>query len=100
MARKSYVQKQLADGSYTLVEKHKAVSSVNAPMVMGDINTFVSPVDNSVVSSRSKLREHNKRNDVIDIGDERLPQKKFEVSEKEVAADVAAVINDYGFGDY
>lgn len=33
--------------------------------IMPDIEPFVSPVDGTVVSSRSRLREHNKRNDVV-----------------------------------
>lgn len=35
--------------------------------IMPDIEEFVSPVDGSVVSSRSKLREHNARNDVVNF---------------------------------
>ena len=33
--------------------------------IMPDIEEFVSPVDGSVVSSRSSLRAHNERNDVV-----------------------------------
>lgn len=38
-------------------------------MVMADIEPFVSPVDGSVIGSRSKLREHNKRHGVTDMRD-------------------------------
>lgn len=38
--------------------------------LMKDIEPFVSVVDWSVVSSRSERREHNKRNQCIDIGDD------------------------------
>jgi hypothetical protein len=33
--------------------------------VHGDIVSFVSPVDGTVISDRKQLREHNKRNDVV-----------------------------------
>lgn len=40
--------------------------------LMSDIAPFVSPVDRSVVGSRTGLREHNKRNDVVQIGNDRI----------------------------
>jgi hypothetical protein len=33
--------------------------------IHGDIQSFVSPVDGSVISDRAQLREHNKRNGVV-----------------------------------
>ena len=33
--------------------------------IHGDIEPFVSPVDGTVISDRKQLREHNKRNDVV-----------------------------------
>ncbi len=33
--------------------------------VMEDIEPFVSPVDGSIISSRKDLREHNRRNNVV-----------------------------------
>ena len=41
---------------------------------MPDIAPFVSPLDYSVVSSRSTLREHEKRHNVIQVGDLKTPQ--------------------------
>ena len=41
--------------------------------VMGDIESFVSPVDGSVISDRRQLREHNKRNNVVSA-DEFTPE--------------------------
>lgn len=35
--------------------------------ILPDIEPFVSPVDGSVVGSRSSLREHNKRNNVVNF---------------------------------
>ena len=37
--------------------------------VHGDIQSFVSPVDGSVISDRRQLREHNKRNNVTSAED-------------------------------
>jgi len=33
--------------------------------VQGDIQSFISPVDGSVITDRKQLREHNKRNGVV-----------------------------------
>lgn len=60
----------------------------NAPFVMGDIQSFVSPIDGSVISDRRHLREHNTRHGVTDTRDygagwfekkaqEREAQKQF-----------------------
>lgn len=43
--------------------------AADAPMIMGDIDPFVSPIDKSVISSRAKLRAHNKRHGVTDMRD-------------------------------
>lgn len=37
--------------------------------VHGDIQPFVSPVDGSVISDRKQLREHNKRNNVVNAAE-------------------------------
>jgi hypothetical protein len=42
------------------------------PMILSDISPFRSPVDNSVIGGRASLREHNKRNDVVQIGNDRI----------------------------
>jgi hypothetical protein len=57
-----------------------------SPYVMPDLNaasgTFISPVDGSIISSRSQLREHNKRNNVEQIGND----YKFEQRKNDMAA--------------
>lgn len=35
--------------------------------IRGDIEPFVSPIDGSVITSRSTLREHNRRHGVADM---------------------------------
>jgi hypothetical protein len=46
------------------------------PYILPDINaasgTFVSPIDGSVISSRSQLRAHNRRHGVDQIGNDYL----------------------------
>ena len=37
--------------------------------IHGDIQSFVSPVDGSVITDRAQLREHNKRNSVVNAGE-------------------------------
>ena len=71
MPRKSYVQVLGSDGRWTLVEKSKwRPPDAAGPMFMPDIVEAVSPVDGTVVSSRSVRAEHNRRNGVIDVGDD------------------------------
>ena len=41
----------------------------DAPLIQGDIEPFVSPVDGSVISSRSQLRRHNAQHGVTDSRD-------------------------------
>jgi len=38
--------------------------------IIRDVEPFRSPVDRSVIGSRSQLREHNKRHGVIQVGNE------------------------------
>ena len=49
-------------------------SDLSAPMVMGDIRPFVSPVGDAseVISSRSTLRDHERKHGVYQCGD--IPQ--------------------------
>lgn len=37
--------------------------------IHGDIESFVSPVDGSVISDRRQLDDHNKRNNVVNAGE-------------------------------
>ena len=54
-----------------LVPKDEIRSRRIGLQLMPDIaESFVSPVDGSVISSRSNLREHNRRNGVADVGND------------------------------
>ncbi len=46
------------------------LESKRAPGIMRDVEPFRSPVDRSIIGSRSELREHNKRNGVFQVGNE------------------------------
>jgi hypothetical protein len=53
--------------------------------IHGDIQSFVSPVDGSVISDRKQLREHNKRNNVVNLAETegvKPPQTKDDSFEK------------------
>ena len=44
-------------------------SSLPCPTVMTDIKEFTSPIDGEVISSRSKLKAHERRHNVRQAGD-------------------------------
>ena len=47
----------------------------------GDIESFISPVDGSVITDRRQLREHNKRNNVVNA-DEFTPEFYADAAKK------------------
>jgi hypothetical protein len=49
--------------------KGSAQDVVRAPMIMGDLPDFVSPIDQKVVSGRAGMREHNLRHNVVPTAD-------------------------------
>lgn len=52
----------------------KRSETVKAPMYMRDIGEYRSPIDGSLITSRSAHREHMRQHDVIEVGNERMPQ--------------------------
>jgi MFS superfamily sulfate permease-like transporter len=66
-------------GKKTWVEKPRKTAA-RFHSVHGDIDTFVSPVDSSVVNGRADLREHNKRHNVINDLDSIKEQSQRELS--------------------
>ena len=69
------------DGSSTFVEIGAGRPANHTHAVQGDLEPFVSPVDGSVISDRKQLREHNKRNNVVntaEFSDEFLAKKRKE----------------------
>jgi len=67
MSRQTYV---LRDGK--LVPKSEAFDQNSEPAfhVMGDIQPFRSPIDGTVITSRSQLREHEQRHGVRQCGND------------------------------
>lgn len=64
------------DGRYYLLEDDRGIaprSGLKAPMVMRDITPYRSPIDNTMITSRSAHREHVKVHDVIELGNEHVP---------------------------
>jgi len=53
----------------------------SAPTVMPDIKAFISPLDGKEVGSRSALREHEKKHNVVQIGND-LKQRDYDVAQK------------------
>ena len=49
--------------------------------IHGDIQPFVSPVDGTVISDRKQLREHNKRNNVVNT--QEFGTEHWEIKRKE-----------------
>lgn len=74
MSRESFV---FRNGE--LIPKHLAGPHPRAAsrefQVMPDIAEFRSPVDGSVISSRSHLRHHNRAHGVAQIGNDRLERR-------------------------
>jgi hypothetical protein len=52
-------------GKSEFIEVGASPGAKSGHYVQGDIQSFVSPVDRSVISDRAQLREHNKRNGVV-----------------------------------
>ena len=73
MSRKSYVQLNgvLYDKDEPLPESVAGLvgSGNRSPTVMGDLDSFVSPIDGSVVRGRAGLREHCKKHHVVPTAD-------------------------------
>lgn len=50
----------------------------STPYVMRDLGEYRSVVDGSFISSRSQHREHMRRHDLIEVGNERMPTRREE----------------------
>ena len=68
--KKIYIQ---IDGQ--LIEKSKHYSEPVAPIIMPDIQPYQSMADGSMITSRSHHREHLKKHNCIEIGNESMESK-------------------------
>lgn len=49
-----------------------------APMVMGDIQPYISQIDGRIIGSRSKHRQHLREHGCIEVGNERMQAKTLQ----------------------
>lgn len=68
MARRRWVQDRHT-GEMVEIGEETGFAEPTGPIIMGDIEPFISTVDKTYIGSRSTLREHNKKNDVTHISD-------------------------------
>ncbi len=71
--------KKVKGGSYIMNAEGKLVpreeyrptraEGVNAPMVMAAMKDFVSPIDRTIISTRTQLAAHNRKHGVTNAGD-------------------------------
>jgi hypothetical protein len=63
-----WIQKVNDDGTSRFVPADEAAQAAHTA-IHGDIETFVSPIDGSVISDRAQLREHNKKHNVVNAAE-------------------------------
>jgi hypothetical protein len=63
----SWVQDPVS-GKLIPKEEYRAASR-DKGLIIGDIEPFKSPIDGTLITSRSKLRDHNKRHGVTNVQD-------------------------------
>lgn len=75
---KPYVYKGSDGRNYVLPEYGGDWSGYGnaAPSIMSDISEYTSVVDGSVITSRSSHRDHLKRHELIEVGNERIGPRK------------------------
>lgn len=66
-------------------------TAVQIPMLMRDMSDYVSPIDNSRISSRSQHREHLKRHGVVEVGNEPIGKLRPETPVVDRRANVQAI---------
>lgn len=66
---------------------------VSAPMILRDCAEYVSPLDNTVISSRSSHREHLNRHGVIEVGNERLKSPRPDFNMPSAGVEIKKVLD-------
>lgn len=66
---KSPYQRQMDEMKARIEAQPSKRAAISCPVLMTDIKPFVSPIDGSEISSRSKLRAHEQRHGVRQNGD-------------------------------
>lgn len=76
MARQRYIA---VGNKWVRVEDYVRPQSTG-PMVMGDIKPYQSVIDGSEITSRSRHREHLRQHGCVEVGNERMPERKREIA--------------------
>ena len=67
-----------------------------APTLMDDIKPFMSPMGGEMITSRSQKRAMMKKHDLVEVGNEKMPERKKEDNSLERKRDIAAAIDQLG----
>lgn len=54
----------------------KATKRTKSHQIMGDIQEFVSPIDKTVIGSRSQIKEHERKHNVRQVGNDYVGSTK------------------------
>lgn len=95
--------KDVLDGQWKWIDDETGVKfskplekkTRSGPYVVPDIEPFVSPIDGKVVSGRAQKRDHMRRHDVEEIGDERAKPHRF-VEMPRAGSDIAEELKRRG----
>jgi hypothetical protein len=64
-----WIQRINPDGTSRFDEVGTSPRVSSGAFIGGDIESFVSPIDGSVISDRKQLREHNKKHNVVNAAE-------------------------------
>lgn len=70
-----------------------------APQVIADIDPYISQIDGSLITSRSKHRDHLKEHGCVEVGNEKMESRKTswieeKAQKEELRKEIAARINN------
>lgn len=68
--RQTFIQDRVTFELIPKEQYYAQKADVNAPMVMGDIQSYQSQIDGSMITSRSQHRAHLRQHRCIEIGNE------------------------------
>ena len=94
--RMSYIQVRQGDNWVLVPKDQVAPREPSGPYIMPDLEPYQSPIDKSVITSRSHHRAHMKAHDVIEVGNERMKTHRKELSRSERREDIARTLYQMG----
>lgn len=81
-----------------VVKKNTKRSHLSAPMVMGDLKPYRNMVDGKEVDGRVAHREFLKRNNLIEVGNEKMEPKNTNPAKGEIAREIKETIEQLRAG--